>query len=182
MYCLCVNVYCTTATGWLPNCSLTNILYIKVELRAVVWSVVKCNEGLSNRVSNSIRRYTDHMKFAAYMAFWFTTLFHVFYGCLFCMLLFKFVTYVFLLLYLCILIFMYVLFCIFCFRRANWHSSAALTEVYQCFFFSCKANARVKPAKTKHGPHSSKIFVLFYVLFVCKCVLYCCHRVSTNCS
>ena len=21
MYCLCVNVYCTTATGWLPNCS-----------------------------------------------------------------------------------------------------------------------------------------------------------------
>jgi len=21
MYCLCVNVYCTTATGWQPNCS-----------------------------------------------------------------------------------------------------------------------------------------------------------------
>ena len=21
MYCLCVNVYCTAATGWLPNCS-----------------------------------------------------------------------------------------------------------------------------------------------------------------
>ena len=21
VYCLCVNVYCTTATGWLPNCS-----------------------------------------------------------------------------------------------------------------------------------------------------------------
>jgi len=21
LYCLCVNVYCTTATGWLPNCS-----------------------------------------------------------------------------------------------------------------------------------------------------------------
>jgi len=20
MYCLCVNVYCTTATGWQPNC------------------------------------------------------------------------------------------------------------------------------------------------------------------
>jgi len=25
VYCLYVNVYCTTATGWLPNCSLTNI-------------------------------------------------------------------------------------------------------------------------------------------------------------
>ena len=24
-----------------------------------------------------------------------------------------------------------------------------------CFFLSCKANARVKPAKTGHGPHSS---------------------------
>jgi hypothetical protein len=21
VYCLCVNVYCTTATGWVPNCS-----------------------------------------------------------------------------------------------------------------------------------------------------------------
>jgi len=21
MYCLCVNVYCTSATGWQPNCS-----------------------------------------------------------------------------------------------------------------------------------------------------------------
>jgi len=47
-------------------------------------------------------------------------------------------------------------------------------------FLSCKANARVKPAKTGHSPHSSTLvcicvvfllFVLFYVLFVCKCVL-----------
>jgi hypothetical protein len=30
VYCLCVNVYSTTATGWQPNCSLTNISYIKV--------------------------------------------------------------------------------------------------------------------------------------------------------
>jgi len=45
---------------------------------------------------------------------------------------------------------------------------------------SCKANVRVKLAKTGHGPHSSTLacicvvrllFVLFYVLFVCKCVL-----------
>jgi hypothetical protein len=48
------------------------------------------------------------------------------------------------------------------------------------FFLSCKANASVKLAKTGHGPHSSTLvvicvvlllFVLFYVLFVCKCVL-----------
>ena len=52
--------------------------------------------------------------------------------------------------------------------------------VLYCFFLSCKANARVKFAKTGHGPQSSTLvvicvvrllFVLFYVLLVCKCVL-----------
>ena len=51
--------------------------------------------------------------------------------------------------------------------------------VFPCFFLSCKANARVKLAKTGHGPHSSTLVVIcvvrllfvFYVLFVCKCVL-----------
>ena len=38
------------------------------------------------------------------------------------------------------------------------------SEVFPCFFLSCKTNARVNPAKTGHDPHSSKIFVLFYVL------------------
>jgi len=37
-----------------------------------------------------------------------------------------------------------------------------VTEVFPCFFLGCKANARVKPAKTGHGRHSSKIFVLFF--------------------
>ena len=55
-----------------------------------------------------------------------------------------------------------------------------LTEVFPCFFLSCKANARVKLAKTGHGPHSSTLavnfvvrllFVVFCVLFVCKYVL-----------
>ena len=64
-----------------------------------------------------------------------------------------------------------------------------LTEVFPCFFLSCKANARVKLAKTGHGPHCSKLvvicvllllFVLFCVLFVCKFVLYYCHRVTTQ--
>ena len=56
---------------------------------------------------------------------------------------FNFVNYVFLLLSLNILIVMYVLFCIFCFHHANWHSSAILTEVFLCSFFSSTANARV---------------------------------------
>jgi magnesium-transporting ATPase (P-type) len=64
-----------------------------------------------------------------------------------------------------------------------------LTEVFPYFFFSCKANARVKFAKTGHGPHSSilvvicvvlLLFVLFYVLFLCKCVLFYCHRITTQ--
>jgi hypothetical protein len=55
-----------------------------------------------------------------------------------------------------------------------------LTEVIPCFFLSCKANARVKLAKTGYGPHSTTLVcicvvqllsVLFYILFVCKCVL-----------
>jgi fumarate reductase subunit D len=54
-----------------------------------------------------------------------------------------------------------------------------LTEGFPCFFLSCKANAKVKLAKTGHSAHFSKLviwlvrllFVLFCVLFVCKCVL-----------
>jgi len=55
-----------------------------------------------------------------------------------------------------------------------------LTDVFACFFLSCKANASVKLPKIWRGPHSStllvicgvwSLFVLFYVLFVCKCVL-----------
>ena len=65
---------------------------------------------------------------------------------------------------------------------------ATMTEVFPCYFLISKVNARVKPANTGHGPHSSKIFVvlhivrfvLFCVLFVCKCVLYYCHQVATE--
>jgi Flp pilus assembly protein TadB len=73
------------------------------------------------------------------------------------MFLFNFVSYVFLLLFLCVLIVMYALFCILCFHRANWHSSATLTEVFPCFFLICKASARVQLPKMRPGPHSSQI-------------------------
>ena len=64
--------------------------------------------------------------------------YHFIYGCMFCVFLFNFVNYVFLLLCLYILIVTYVPFWAFCF------------------------------------------ILSFCVLFVCECVLYYCHRVSTQ--
>jgi len=102
--------------------------------------------------------------------------------------LFNNVIYVFLLLWLCILI---VCLCM-----------TTLTEIFLCFFLSCKANSRVKPAQDGARPALFVIFVLFCVffvlsyvflfflcivcfvsfsvLFVCKCVLYYCHWVVTQ--
>jgi hypothetical protein len=72
-------------------------------------------------------------------------------------------------------------YCMFMYlSRANWHSSATLTEVFPCFFLCYKANARIYLAKTGHGLHSSKFFCFLYIFFVCKCVLYYCRREATQ--
>jgi hypothetical protein len=69
-----------------------------------------------------------------------------------------------------------------------------LTEVFLCFFLSCKANARVKLAKTGHGLHSTTLVcicvvrMLLFALFGCYlcCFMYClcvnvyCHWVTTQ--
>ena len=67
---------------------------------------MKCSESLSNWVSKIIRRYIDHMEFAACMDFSFITFFpilfvpflslYVYMWLHVCMLLFNFVNYVFL--------------------------------------------------------------------------------------
>jgi hypothetical protein len=69
------------------------------------------------------------------------------------------------------------------------HFSATLTEVFPCFFLSCKANCKGITRKHRVRPTLPKFlflfimyvpFSVFCVLFVCKCVLYCRHRVSTH--
>ena len=76
---------------------------------------------------------------------------------------------------LCILIVIYVyLLLVYVIVVYVFLDAATLTEVFPCIFLSCKANARVNLAKTGHGPHSSQIVVLFYVLFVlCHSVTVC---------
>jgi hypothetical protein len=72
-------------------------------------------------------------------------------------------------------------------HRASWHSSATLTEVYPCFSSVVRQmpgynSQRRDTARTlpKFLGCSMFLFLSFCILFVCKCVLYCCHRVATQ--
>ena len=54
--------------------------------------------------------------------------------------------------------------------------AANLTEVFPCFFLGCKANASQDGARSALFQNCCVVvcivcFVLFYVLFVCKCAL-----------
>jgi len=73
---------------------------------------------------------------------------------------------------LCILIVIYVyLLLVYVIVVYVFLDAATLTEVFPCFFLSCKANARVNLAKTGHGPHSHKLLCSsLYCLF---CVVLC---------
>jgi hypothetical protein len=93
------------------------------------------------------------------------------------MLLFNFVIYVFLFLCLCILIIMYALFCIFCFYRANWHSSATLTEVFPCF----SSVVRQMPEYNSQSRGTARTFPKIIMLFCVLCVnVYC--TTATGCQ
>ena len=47
-----------------------------------------------------------------------------------------------------------------------WLLVATLTEVFPCFYLSCKVNVRVKFTKTRHGQHSSQLVVICVVLLL----------------
>jgi len=56
-----------------------------------------------------------------------------------------------------------------------------LAEVFLCFSLSCKANDRVRFAKTWYGTQPSKLVVIFIVLFYLCCSMYClCVNVYCN--
>ena len=49
---------------------------------------------------------------------------------------------------------------------------ATLTEVFPCFFLSCKANAKVKPPRYGAQPALPNFCVLCIICFVSFCVLF----------
>ena len=134
----------------------------EVSISVVKCSVVKCGEVL---------QCSDVLLFLSFFIV----------ICMFCVLLFPPVSYVFLLSCLCTIV-MHVLLCTFCLHSGypDWGFSP-------CFSLSCKANARIYLAKTGDGPHCSKLVVicvvlLLFVLFCCYlcCSMYCFFRLCCS--
>jgi hypothetical protein len=126
--------------------------------------VLQCSDGLGNKVSNIIGRLIDNMKlllictlllshsFIFFRFYFFMNVYKVLF-------LLNIVIYVFLLSY-----------CMLC--------MATLTEVFPCFFLSCKANASIKPGKTGNSLHYSyflccSMYCLFCVVLCIVCVYMC---------
>ena len=118
----------------------------EVECSIVGWSVVKCSQGLSNKVSNIIVRYIDHRKVCCLYGFF---VYHILscssvsiffiipymVVCFVCFCLILWIMYFYFYVYvLYFYVYIFLLLCMFC-------------SIYSFFI------------------------VLFYVLFVCKCVL-----------
>ena len=107
---------------------------------------MKWSEDLSNRVSTTIRRCIDHTKFAAYMAVSFITFFrilsvpffvyHCICGCMFCMLMFNFVNYVFLLLCSCILFVMFIYSCCYYCHRESIQLQLIIYHIIYIYYYS----------------------------------------------
>ena len=115
---------------------------------------MKWSECVSNRVSAITRRYIDHMKFDVYMASSFIAFFHI------------------LLVLFYIAVYMAVCVCVcVCVCRTLLFSFVNYVSLLLCLSILI----------VTYVPFCVFCFiVLFYVLFVCKCVLYYCHRVSTQ--
>jgi len=105
--------------------------------------VLQCNDGTSNKVSNIIIRHIDNRKLLlicilllSHSLIFFRFLFYknmvVIYVFLLVEAVYSYCCLCILIVSLCILIVVYV-----------FLDAATLTEVFPCFFLSCKANARV---------------------------------------
>jgi hypothetical protein len=131
--------------------------------------VLQCSGGHNNKASNIISRLMDIMKL---LLLCILLLLHsliflriYIYQCIYRLFVFNTVIYAFLLVCLCI--------CIVCLCMAT------LSEVFSSFILSCKANARVKPSKTRHGPISSYFLCC---MFVCLCRSHYCLCVYVYCT